>query len=312
MDQLRALRAFVRIADEGGFAAAARALNTAPAVVTRLLADLEAHLGARLIHRTTRRMVLTEVGEAYLERARQIVADVDEAAALAASATQDLRGHLRVVAPPAFVVHQLARRLPAFRRAHPHVTLEMTVPGPVEVVDDAHDLTILMTPEGPRQGDIVARRLAVSEIIVCAAPAYLQGRAAPKHPNELAGHELLLPGLGVSRRVLTFSQGDEQVQVTAPERPTLTTTHLDTTYATLLAGMGVAGLPSFVVGDALVTQQVVRLLPQWRLMTLQLHAAVPTRKHLPARTRAFMDFLVASFGGGDADPWLDAAGCPTC
>lgn len=313
LDHFKALRTFVRIADEGGFAAAARALNTAPAVVTRLLAELETHLGARLIHRTTRRMALTDVGEAYLERARQIVADVDDAAALAASATRDVRGHLRVLAPPGFVVHQLARRLPEFRRAHPNVTIEMSVPGPVEAVDDTHDVSILMTPEGPRQGDIVARRLAVSEVVLCAAPAYLAGRSVPQHPSELAGHELLLPGLGSgARRLQAFTRGDEVVELAPPLRPALTTGHLDTTYAALLAGMGVAGLPSFVVGQALVAQQVVRLLPQWRLLSLQIHAAVPTRKHLPARTRAFMDFLVQAFGGADDDPWLQAAGCPTC
>ena len=126
MDQLRAIKVFVRVIDEGSFAAAARALDLAPAVVTRLVAELEEHLGTRLLNRTTRRLSLTEIGEAYLERARRILADVDEAAALAASATQEVRGLLRVLCPPAIAVHQLAKHLPKFHREYPLVTLEIT------------------------------------------------------------------------------------------------------------------------------------------------------------------------------------------
>src|ERR1700754_4216630 len=114
MDQLRAMRVFSRVIDAGGFAKAANALDIAPAVATRLVADLEEHLGARLINRTTRRLALTDIGEMYLERARQILSDVEEAESLARSAGSDPRGHLRVLAPPAFAVHQLAKHLPRF------------------------------------------------------------------------------------------------------------------------------------------------------------------------------------------------------
>ena len=171
---MRAMRTFVRVVDKQGFASAARGLDLAPAVVTKQVAELEAHLGARLLNRTTRRMSLTDVGETYLEQARQILADVDEAEAAAARAVKELRGHLKVLVPPAFAVHQLARHLPAFRARHPGVTLELTVPGPVEAVDDNHDVSILMSGAPLRDGDFVARRIAVSEVIICAAPAYLE------------------------------------------------------------------------------------------------------------------------------------------
>ncbi len=314
MDQFRAIKVFVRVIDEGSFAGAARALDLAPAVVTRLIAELEEHLGTRLLNRTTRRLALTEIGEAYLERARRILADVDEAAALAASATQEVRGLLRVLCPPAFAVHQLAKHLPRFHRAHPLVTLEITSPGPVETVDDNYDLTILLSRE-PLDGDFVARRLARSEFIMCAAPDYLDQRGRPQHPSELRQHDALLPPTPSLMRGLTLQRGDGGEEITlpiVPSRAALSTTHMDTNYAAALHGLGVAGLPSFMVEDALLEQALERVMPRWRLFSTTLWAGLPTRKYVPARTRAFLDFLIESFGGEDRDPWLVAAGCTTC
>jgi DNA-binding transcriptional LysR family regulator len=314
MDQLRAIKVFVRVIDEGSFAAAARALDLAPAVVTRLVAELEEHLGTRLLNRTTRRLSLTEIGEAYLERARRIMADVDEAAALAASATQEVRGLLRVLCPPAIAVHQLAKHLPKFHREYPLVTLELTSPGPVDTVDDAYDLTIFLTREAP-DGDFIARRLARSEFIMCASPDYLDQRGRPQHPSELKQHDALLPPTPTLMRGLTLQRGDGQEEITlpiVPSRATLSTTHMDTNYAAALHGLGVAGLPSFMVEDALLEQALERVMPQWRLFGTTLWAGMPTRKYVPARTRAFLDFLLEIFGGEDKDPWLVAAGCATC
>jgi DNA-binding transcriptional LysR family regulator len=313
MDQLRAIKVFVRVIDEGSFAGAARALDLAPAVVTRLVAELEDHLGTRLLNRTTRRLSLTEIGEAYLERARRIMADVEEAAALAASATQEVRGLLRVLCPPAIAVHQLAKHLPRFHREYPAVTLEITSPGPVDTVDDGYDLTIFLTREVP-DGEFIARRLARSEFILCASPDYLDRRGRPEHPSELKQHDALVPPTAAMMRGLTLQRGDGTEEITlpmSPHRSTLATTHMDTNYAAALHGLGIAGLPSFVVEDALLEQALERVMPQWRLFGTTLWAGMPTRKYVPARTRAFLDFLLEIFGGEDKDPWLVAAGCAT-
>ncbi|KQV88105.1 MULTISPECIES: LysR family transcriptional regulator [unclassified Roseateles] len=314
MDQLRAIKVFVRVIDEGSFAAAARGLDLAPAVVTRLVAELEEHLGTRLLNRTTRRLSLTEIGEAYLERARRILADVDEAAALAASATQEVRGLLRILCPPAIAVHQLAKHLPKFHREYPLVTLEITSPGPVDTVDDAYDLTIFLSRE-TLDGDFIARRLARSEFIMCASPDYLDQRGRPQHPHDLKQHDALLPPTPSLMRGLTLQRGDGTEEITlpiVPSRAALSTTHMDTNYAAALHGLGVAGLPSFMVEDALLEQALERVMPQWRLFGTTLWAGMPTRKYVPARTRAFLDFLLQIFGGEDKDPWLVAAGCATC
>lgn len=313
MDQLRAIKVFVRVIDEGSFAGAARALDVAPAVITRLVAELEEHLGTRLLNRTTRRLALTEIGEAYLERARRILADVDEAAALAASATQEVRGLLRVLCPPAIAVHQLAKHLPKFHRRYPQVTLELTSPGPVETVDDSYDLTILLARD-PLDGDFIARLLARSEFIMCASPDYLDQRGRPQHPQDLKHHDALLPPTAMLMRGLTLQRGDGGEEITlpiVPSRAALSTTHMDTNYAAALHGLGVAGLPSFMVEDALLEQALERVMPQWRLFSTAIWAGMPTRKYVPARTRAFLDFLLEIFGGEDRDPWLVAAGCAT-
>jgi DNA-binding transcriptional LysR family regulator len=315
MDRLHSMRVFCRVIDAGSFAAAAREMNLSPAVVTRLVADLEEHLGARLINRTTRRLSLTDIGEAYLERARQILTEVEEAEALASTASTEPRGHLRVLAPPAFATHQLAKLLPKFHAQYPKITIELSAPGPIETVDENFDVTIISVGRRPLDGDFVARRLARSEVIACASPEYLDRNGRPEHPKDLVLHEAMLPTF---LREITFQQGawgddepaGESVTLT-PNRPVLGTVHTDTLYAAALHGLGIAGLPSFVAEDALLEHALERVLPHWHLFTVTLYAAMPTRKHVPARTRAFVDFLVQSFGGEDRDPWLSAAGCET-
>jgi DNA-binding transcriptional LysR family regulator len=318
MDQLRAMKVFARVVDEGGFARAARALDMAPPVVTRLVAELERHLGARLLNRTTRQIVLTEVGEQYLDKVRQILAGVEESDALASQATRVPRGHLRVLCSPAVAVHQLAKHLLGFQADFPEVTVEIVAPGPVATVDEAYDVTIFASREPP-DGEFIARRLARTEVVVCAAPEYLDRRGRPGHPRDLEGHDAIVPPISGLERGLTFysgTWGDDEPggEIYTLERrghPRLATVHIDTMYAAALAGLGVAGLPSYVIEDALLEHALERVLPAWRLFDVTLWAGMPSRRYLPARTRAFVDFLLRIFGGEDRDPWLAAAGCET-
>ena len=318
MDQLRAMKVFARVVDEGGFAKAARALDMAPPVVTRMVAELEAHLGARLLNRTTRSIWLTEVGEQYLDKVRQVLLGLEEAEALASESTHLPRGHLRVLCPPALAVHQLAKHLPRFQAQYPQVTLELSSPGPVESVNEAYDLTLFASRRAP-DGDFIARRLARTEVVVCASPGYLDQRGRPTHPSELVTHEAIIPPMSALQGGLEFFSGSwgddepggERFTLKTRRRPSLATTHIDTMYAAALAGLGIAGLPSYVIEDALLEHALERVLPQWRLFSVTLWAGMPTRRHLPARTRAFLDFLQQIFGGEDRDPWLAAARCET-
>ncbi len=311
MDQLRALRVFNQVIVDGSFSGAARTLDLAPAVVTRSLADLEEHLGARLLNRTTRSLALTEIGEVYLERAKQLLADLDDADAVAGNSTDQTRGTLRVLCPPAFATHQLAQHLPRFRALYPRIGLELATPGPVQAADENFDVSILSIGQQPLQGDFVARHLACSTFLICASPTYLKRYGTPQQPNDLHHHEGLLPAVSAVRRELTLfrqtpdrSVGTVNVATVALHPPALSTSQLDLILASALAGLGVAGLPSFMVADALREGRLVRVLPEWRGTILSLYAAMPTRKNVPARTRVFIDFLVQTFGDSENDPWL--------
>lgn len=311
MDRLHSMRVFARVIDEGSFAAASRALNLSAAVVTRLVADLEEHLGARLINRTTRRLALTDTGELYLERVRQILSEVEEAEALASAATSEPRGVVRVLSPPAFAVHQLAPRLPAFKSRFPKVSIELSAPGPVSTVDENFDITVLLVGQQPLDGDYVARLLAHSAWVVCASPSYLDERGRPVHPSDLMRHRVMAPS---SIREVSFrTDGDglggpgagTPTTVTLDTiRATLITNHIDTLFAAAKAGLGIAGLPSFVVHPALQDGSLERVIPDWHLLRAALYIAMPTRKYVPARTRALWDFLLEAFGGEPKDPWL--------
>jgi DNA-binding transcriptional LysR family regulator len=292
--------------DAGSLAGAARSLDLAPAVVTRTLAELEAHLGARLLQRTTRRVALTETGSTYLGTTRRVLAALDEADAVAGAATEQPRGTLRVVAPASFATHQLAPLLPRFRAVYPQLALDLTTPGPVDTADEAYDVTIVQVAERPLQGEFVARRLARSHFVLCAAPAYLRRRGTPEEPDDLLKHEGLLPAVAAARRELTLQHGRDGSRIlTLPTPPpALSSVQLEPLYAAALAGAGIAGLPSFMVAPALRDGTLLRVLPDWLGTTLSLYVAVPTRKHLPARSRVLVDFLIETFGGEDRDPWL--------
>lgn len=316
MDQLRAIRTFLEVVDRKGFAGAARALDQSPAVVTRLVAELEQHLGTRLLHRTTRRVALTPAGEAYAEQTRQLLAGLEDADAAAQAHTRATAGHLKVQVPPAFAVHQLARVLPRFHARHPEVSLELLASGPVMSVGEDSDVAILVTQGLALDGSFVARPLARSELVLCAAPSYLHERGRPAHPAELSQHDVLVPPIASVRRGVSFHRGalDDEPPVVVtlrPRQPAVSSLQLEAVYAAALAGMGIVGLPSFMADEALREGRLERLLERWHVDTLSVHVGLPTRRHLPARTRALRDFLVETFGAmPDADPWLAALGSP--
>ena len=322
MDQLRAMRVYSKVVDEGSFTKAAGKLDLAPAVVTRLIAELEQHLGVRLLNRTTRSLALTQAGERYLERVQRILIDVEDAETIANLETAEPRGVVRVLASPAITVHQLTRHLPALRAQYPKLTIELTIQNSVETVDDGHDISILTLKRPLETGNFIARLLANSEMIACATPGYLNAHGRPTRLDQLGEHEWLLPYSPDGNHQTTFEYcpaGDcldgakspkarKTPQTVTLDQPpmALSTLHLDTLYHAALAGMGIAAVPSFVAAEGLRNGRLERVMPDWRVLTLSIYAAMPTRLHVPARTRVFIDFLTHAFGGVARDPWLAA------
>ena len=315
MDRLHSMRVFCRVIDCQGFAAAARDLNLSPSVVTRQIGELETHLGVRLINRTTRRLVLTEAGERYLEQVRRILHEIDEAESSARSAAAALQGHLKVLAPPAFSAHQLAGTLVGFRQRYPGITVALSAPGIIETLDESFDVSVISAGEAGLQGDFIARKLATSKVIVCASPGYVAARGHVQTPRDLQTHELMVPTFSgeLILRPDDPAAAANPVPVPVPTTPgvlPLVTNHMDTAYAACLAGLGLALLPSYVAAEALHSGRLLRMAPGWHAMVVTLYAAMPSRKHVPAKTRAFLDYLIETFGGCDEDPWLSGR-CPS-
>ena len=189
------------------------------------------------------------------------------------------------------------------------MALEIAVNAVVTRIDENFDVCVLVVKRALADSAMVARPLARSEIVLCASPGYLERRGRPVHPAELERHELVVPH--DLRREVQFRRGFVKGGLSAAETATIAlptaaveSNDMELSYLVVMAGMGISGLPSFVVADALRAGRLERILADWHVSSLRIYAAVPARRHLPARTRAFIEFLCSRFGGRDADPWL--------
>ncbi|MDC6169855.1 LysR family transcriptional regulator [Paucibacter sp. XJ19-41] len=312
MDQLRALRIFEQAARQGSFVGAARELDLSAVAVTRAVADLEAHLGARLFNRSTRRLALTEVGESYLNRARLVLHELAQADAMAQSASTTAVGCVRLRCTPSFAARLLAPALPVFLARHPGLTLEVSGDAPAGSAEADCDVTIVTSWTGDLSGDYVARHLASSYFIFCAAPDYLDRHGLPQTPEALTGHALLLHSVAVQWRELDLLRlrprpGEAELCTIPMPSARLVTHQLELLYAAALAGQGITAIPSFVAAEALRDGRLRQVLPDWSAARLDFYAAYPSRQHLPMRTRVFIDFLLETLGGHEQDRWLPPA-----
>ncbi len=286
------MRVFQKVMDEGGFAAAARALDISPAVVTRLVADLEDHLGTRLLHRSTRRLSLSVAGESYLARVRAILQDIDEADQVASSQTHELRGVLRVLAPPVLATHVIAPLIAGFRQMYPKILLNIEVASFKEPPIEDYDITLLPTDDG-FDGDVIARKISTTEAILVASPAYIQRRDVPVTPQDLSKHEVLrlkAPGLRPTTwRLFNANRLDETLDVAV--EPGLWINHTDTLLRAALDGAGITSMAVNLVAPYLSRGQLIRVLRPWITGRLNLYAALPSRQFLPERTRVFLEYL---------------------
>lgn len=293
MDRLLSMRAFERVVDEGSLAAAARALDLSPPVVTRLLADLEAHLGTRLLQRSTRRQALTEAGEAYLARVRAILHDIDEAERLASAHTAELAGTLRLHAPPVLASHVIAPLIAGFHERYPGITIDLVVEARHEPPVEDHDITLFGSDARPGP-EVVARKVIDAEAVLVAAPRYLMHAGPLAVPADLAQHACLrLHQPGANPRLWRMwcpREPERPVQVTIA--PLLIANHTDTLMRATLDGAGITSASLDIVAPYLACGELVRVLPPWITGRLSMYAAVPTRKFIPQRTRVFLDWLV--------------------
>lgn len=293
MDRLLSMRVFERVVNEGGFAAAARVLDMSAPVVTRLVADLEDHLGTRLLQRSTRRLSLTEAGQNYLSRVRNILQDIDEADAVTRSQSTELEGLLRLHAPPVLASYVLGPLLANFRQRYPKIQFDVEVESTNEPPFEEFDITLMGTDEG-FNGEIIARKVIESEAILVASPAYLQRRGTPRQPEDLAQHDCLRlkQSNGRPRAWRMWCEADPDNSREICVTPVIAANHTDTLLRAALDGAGITSVTLDTVAPYLTRGELVRVLDPWITGRLVMYAVLPSRKFIPQRTRMFLDYLV--------------------
>ncbi|HYF59892.1 MAG TPA: LysR family transcriptional regulator [Burkholderiaceae bacterium] len=292
MDRFQAMRVFAAVVDAGSFVAASRALDLSKAAVSRQVAELEARLGVRLLHRTTRRLSVTPEGGLFHARCRELLAGLDEAEAEITSRSGIASGRLRVNVPVTFGLLHLAPLWPAFMARHPAVELEVTLSDRlVDLVDEGYDLAVRIGRLGP--SSLVGRRLTSTRMVACASPGYLRAHGAPSHPGELAGHATIAYSLLATGERWEFVGPGGPVSVEVA--PRMRTNSGDTCRAAALADAGIVVQPDFLVGPDLRAGTLVELMPGWRAPELGVHAVYPTRRHVTPKVRLLIEFLADAF-----------------
>jgi DNA-binding transcriptional LysR family regulator len=297
MDRLAAMQAYVQVVEAGSFVRAAEKLGASTSSTSRLIAELEAHLGARLLNRTTRKLSLTETGQAYYERCVQLLADIEEAEAAAGAAAAVPTGRLKLTCPYNLLAQPIGPALAEFHRRHPQVSFDVTVADRViDLVDEGFDLAVRIGSPGGEQ--LVARRLGSTRLVPCAAPAYLERHGTPLAPADIAAHRVLTyayVSTPFQWRLVDGGGHAHEVRVGGP----LHANSGELLVAAAVAGMGIAFEPDFVVGPHLARGELQRLLPGYSGPKLDVWAVYPSRRHLSAKVRAFVEHLAEVFA---ADP----------
>lgn len=300
MDRFALLQNFVRVVDAGSISAAAQRSETAKSAVSRRLAELEQNLGVQLLHRTTRRLHLTDTGRGFYERAVRILADLEEAEAAVSAAHGELRGRLRVAAPMSFGLLHLGPAINAFAARHPELSFDL----------DFNDRQIDLLREGVDVGiriaqladsTLIARRLAPVRAVLCASAEYLQRHGHPQTPHDLAGHRCLLYS-NVPDPARWWYRGDhgEDTAVTVAEA--MRCNNGDQLCRAAVAGLGIVNTPTFIAHGALAAGDLVPVLADYQWRGTDAYVIYPHTRHLSRRVRAFVDFLVQRFAG---EPYWD-------
>jgi DNA-binding transcriptional LysR family regulator len=293
MDRISAMQVFAKVVELGSFARAAERMNLSTSAASRQIAELESHLDTRLLNRTTRKISLTEPGRAYHERCLQLLADIDEAEQAAQAGRASPRGTLRVTCSVNFGVHHLAPLLGPFQKKHPQVQLDISLSDRmVDIVEEGFDLAIRIGES--RSTSVIARKLGETRMVCCAAPAYLKQHGTPKTPQQLASHNCLIYEYLNPRNEWRFidKHGREHK---ARVFGTTQTNNGDLLATVAAQGLGICCEPDFIVAAHLASGRLKRILPDFVAPITAIHAVYPSRRHLSAKVRMFVDMLATAF-----------------
>ncbi len=294
MDRFLEMQAFAAVVDAGSFVRAADALGASKPALSRYVADLETRLGVRLLHRTTRKLSLTDEGRAFYARCKSVLTEVDDAEAEATARAVQASGLLKISVPVTFGLLHLAPLWSDFMATHPQVRMDVTLSDRVvDLVEEGFDLAVrigYLTDSA-----LVSRQLASTRMVLCASPGYLAQHGHPATLQALAEHTVIAYSLLSTGDQWTLNgpHGPETVLV----HPVLRTNSGDTCRAAALQHQGIILQPSFLVADDLRNGTLVELLPLYQCAEFGIHAVYPSRKFVPAKVRLLIAFLVEAFSG---------------
>jgi DNA-binding transcriptional LysR family regulator len=302
IDIVTSMRVFTAVVDAHSFAGAADKLDLSRGMATRYVAQLEAHLGVRLLNRTTRKLSLTEGGNNYYQRATQVLGMIEEAESSVAQEALVPRGTLRVASSQAFGARHLCSAITEYLRRFPEVQVDVTLNDRVvDLVEEGFDLGIrIATRVDP---GLVARQLTRARLVVCASPEYLEKHGTPESPADLSAHNCLSYAYSSTQNEWRFKR--QSVVQTVSVSGNLRGNSGDLLSSAAIDGLGVIREPSFLVYEALRSKSLVRLLADWEIDDLGVFAVYPNRKFLPPKVRRFIDFLAERFG---TEPYWDFDG----
>ncbi|HEV2431858.1 MAG TPA: LysR family transcriptional regulator [Burkholderiales bacterium] len=293
MDRLSAIQVFAQVVESGGFAKAAERLGLSTSATSRHVADLESHLQTRLLNRTTRRVSLTESGRAFYERAVQLLADLEEAEQEAARAAVVPRGTIRLTTSVNFGVRHLAPAIAEFLTRHAEVRFDVSLSDRViDLIEEGFDLAVRIGTAGSE--NVVARKLGETRLVPCASPQYLSTHSTPRTPEDLAAHNCFTYEYVTPRNVWRFrdnSGAERAVRIAG----TLHSNNGDLLAEIAARGCGIVFEPAFIVGPEVRAGRLVPLLQEFTPPPVPIYAVYPSRKHLSAKVRTFVEFLVARF-----------------
>ena len=293
MDRWTEIELFVQVAETGSLSRAAEALDLSNAAASRHLSALEERLGARLVERNTRRLYLTETGQEFFSRAKSILADLKDAEDTVNAAALNPTGTLRVTASLSFAMHHVAPLLREYTRRYPNVTVHVEAANRYfDIIDNNIDVAF-RTREFEPDSNVTIRRLAETRRILAASPRYLAEHGTPRTLDDLQRHKLLIYTYANNPNELRFTRDGQASVVTV--RGLLESNDGQILRAAALDGMGILVQPTYILYDDIVAGRLVPLLDEWDLPRLTINLAYPSRRHLSAKVRTFIDFIAEHF-----------------
>ncbi|HNC27646.1 LysR family transcriptional regulator [Accumulibacter sp.] len=297
MDKYQEMRVFAAVVEASSFVAAADSLGMSKAAVSRHVAELEQRLGVRLMHRTTRKLSLTPEGGVFLARCRDILSSIEASEAEISTHSVTVGGLLKLSVPVSFGIRHLAPLWHEFLALHPQVSLDVQLADRViDLIDEGFDLAIRIArlPDST----LISRQIASTRLVLCAAPGYLRRRGAPKHPSDLAEHDVLGYSLLATGDQWQFAGPHGPISIKV--RPRIWSNNGDTCIAACLHGAGIQLQPTFLIDRELRAGDLVEVLPEFRAITMGIYAVYPTRRFVLPKVRALVDFLNSRLKN---EPW---------